>query len=471
MTARRVLVMGLGRFGGGLGVCRWLLAQGEQVTVTDLASAASLEATLNALTADERAAITWRLGEHVEADFAAADLVVVNPAVPPTSRFIQHARDQGAAITSEVELYLRAALTHAPRLVLITGTQGKSSTAHMIAGLIAAAGQPVTLAGNIGRSLLEGLADRAAQKPATTVIELSSYQLDALPSDTTDLAKAPVVVITNLLVDHLARHGTEAAYHRAKLRLLDLVAEGGLALLPESANLDGLLTPAQTARLASGALHIARFQDQLGASAADYRLGPETFEGPKGPLAPLSDLQLPGDYQRFNALAALAAVEALDVAPLDLKPITGLEHRSEVLGTFGEHATLVIDNGVSTTPDSTLSAILAVPAPVILLMGGQSKNMSLETLVKVARPHLARVVTFGAARDEFADAFIQAGVAVEKTRNVQAAVTLALAAATPGETLLFSPAAASFDAYTNFKARALDFRAALPPRRTPSIPL
>lgn len=471
MTARRVLVMGLGRFGGGLGVCRWLLAQGEQVTVTDLASAASLQATMNALTADERAAITWRLGEHVEADFAAADLVVVNPAVPPTSRLIQHARDHGAAITSEVELYLLAARAHAPRLVLITGTQGKSSTAHMVAGLIAAAGQPVSLAGNIGRSLLEGLADLAAQRPATTVIELSSYQLDALPSDTTDLAKAPVVVITNLLIDHLARHGTEAAYHHAKLRLLDLVADGGLALLPESLDLDGLLTPTQAARLKSGALHIERFQDQPGPSAAAFHLGPHAFEGPEGPLAALSDLRLPGDYQRFNALGALAAVQTLGVTPLDLKPITGLEHRSEVLGTFGKHATLVIDNGVSTTPDSTLSAILSAPAPVILLMGGQSKNMSLEALVQDARPHLARVITFGAARDEFADAFIQAGVAIEKAIDMKTAVRLALASAAPGETLLFSPAAASFDAYSNFKARALDFRAALPPRRTPSIPL
>ena len=471
MTARRVLVMGLGRFGGGLGVCRWLLARGEHVTVTDLASAAALEAPLAALTATERAAITWRLGEHVEADFAAAELVVVNPAVPTTSRFIQHARANGATITSEVELYLRATQTAAPRLVLVTGTQGKSSTAHLIAGLIQAAGEPVTLAGNIGRSLLEGLPHLTAQPRATTVIELSSYQLDALPADTQDLAKAPVVVITNLLIDHLARHGTENAYHRAKLRLLDLVADGGLALLPESANVADLLTPEQIERLATGALRIARFQDQLGPSEAAFQLGPSSFQGPSGPLAPLSDLKLPGDYQRFNALAALAAVRTLDIAPLDLKSITGLEHRSEVLGRFGEHATLVIDNGVSTTPDSTLSAILAAPAPVILLIGGQSKNMALETLVSVARPHLSRVVTFGAARDEFADAFIQTGVAVEKVSNVHAAVALALAAAQPGETLLFSPAAASFDAYTNFKARALDFRAALPPRRTPSIPL
>lgn len=473
--SRAALVMGLGRFGGGLGVCRWLLAKRYAVTVTDLASEAALAGTLDALTDAERAALTLRLGEHRNEDFVAADLVVVNPAVPPTVPHLVHARAAGARVTSEVELFLE----HVPRatpLALITGTQGKSSTANLLAGALAGAGLDVTLAGNIGRSLLGELTGRSDAAPGGPLVaELSSYQLEALPAKDAHLAHADVVVVTNLLVDHLARHGTPEAYHRAKLRLLDRVAPGGLALLPASltpAALAPLLTPDQAARIASGALRIERFQDTA-APAGDpaYRIGSSTFEGPHGPLAALDDLRLPGDFQRYNALAALAAARALTPAPLDLTGVRGLAHRNEPLGCYGPHATPVVDNGVSTTPDSTLAAIRALGGPLVLLAGGQPKALPLDELVTEGAPHLARAFTFGAAAEEFARAFIQGGVACEACTSVDEAVERAFASLRPGETLLFSPAAASFDAYDNFAQRADAFRAALPPRRTAPIAL
>jgi len=467
---RAALVMGLGRFGGGLGVVRWLFAKGYAVTVTDLASEAALADTLGELTDVERAALTLRLGEHRTEDFVAADLVVVNPAVPPNAPHLVHARAAGARVTSEVELFLE----HVPRatpLALITGTQGKSSTANLLAGALAGAGLDVTLAGNIGRSLLGELAGRSATTPGGPLVaELSSYQLEALPAEDTHLAQADVVVITNLLVDHLARHGTPEAYHRAKLRILDRCAPGGLALLPASlteAALTPLLTPAQAARIAGGDLHIERFQDTAATDTAPaYRIGPGTFQGPAGPLAALDDLRLPGDFQRHNALAALAAARALTPEVLDLTGVRGLVHRNEPLGHFGPHGTLVVDNGVSTTPDSTLAAIQALDGPVVLLAGGQPKNLPLDGLVRAGAPHLARVLTFGAAAEDFAQAFIQGGVASEVCSSVDEAVERAFAGLGPGETLLFSPAAASFDAYSNFAQRAAAFRAALPPRRT-----
>lgn len=474
---KRALVMGLGRFGGGLGVARQLLASGHAVTVTDLAAPESLEPTLAALEPAERAAITWRLGEHVESDFTTSDLVVVNPAVPPTSRFLDVARAAGVALTSEVELYLQAESARGDRagLVLVTGTQGKSSTANLAANLLTAAGAHVTLAGNIGRSLLAAL-PREERAPRTVVAELSSYQLEALAGS--PHALADVAIVTNLLVDHLARHGTPAAYHRAKLVVLDLVRPGGTALVPASVDLAPLLSEHQKARLDAGDLRLVTFDD--GGAPASASLGPPTygltpahFVGPGGPLAARADLCLPGAFQHHNALAALAAARLLlgPDARLDLGGATGLAHRSERLGTFGDFATLVIDNGVSTTPDSTLSALLDAPAPVILVMGGQSKHMPLDGLVAEGAARLARVVTFGAAAEEFARAFVQAGVSVERCAGVEAAVERAFSSAQPGESLLFSPAAASFDAYTNFEARARAFRAALPPRRTPSIPL
>jgi len=444
----RALVMGLGRFGGGLGSARHLLRLGCAVTVTDLAAADTLEASLAVLTDDEKGAITWRLGTHDEADFAAAELVVVNPAVPPSSRFIALAREAGARITSEVELFLEAT---SARLILITGTQGKSSTAHLTAGLLREAGRKVTLAGNIGRSLLAEL--QHEDEDTEYVVELSSYQLEALPSDARHLAKADVAIITNLLVDHIARHGTTQSYHAAKRRIAELVRPGGLLLVPAGTD------------FAPPGLRTATFATQ----AADYyTLEDAHFTGPQGALAEEAHLTLPGDYQRTNALAALAAASerGLTYAELDtaLPKLGGLEHRSQELGAFGPHATRVIDNAVSTTPDSTQSALEATGTePVILLIGGHSKHMPMDALVAACRTRLVHLIAFGEAAVEFEAPFAAAGLATHIAPTVEAAVALGFDLARPGDTLLFSPAGSSFDAYSNFKQRAMAFRATLPP--------
>lgn len=452
----RALVMGLGRFGGGLGSARHLLREGCRVTVTDLAEADTLEASLAVLSDEEKGAITWRLGTHDEADFTAAELVVVNPAVPPSSRFIQLAREAGARITSEVELFLEA--TRA-RLTLITGTQGKSSTAHLTAGLLREAGRKVTLAGNIGRSLLEEL--QHEDEDTELVVELSSYQLEALPPEARHLAKADVAIITNLLVDHMARHGTKERYHAAKGRIAELVRPGGLLLVPAGTE----LPPREGLRIASFASD----------TAADYAVNDGHFTGPDGALAREAHLKLPGAYQRANALAALAAASerGLTGAQLDsaLPKLDGLEHRSQELGTFGPHATRVIDNAVSTTPDSTQSAFEATsPARVILLIGGHSKRMPMGALVAACRQRLVHLIAFGEAAAEFEAPFAAAGSSTHRTPTVEAAVALGLDLAGPGDVLLFSPAGSSFDAYSNFKERAEAFRAALPTNSPSTYP-
>lgn len=456
LAGTRALVMGLGRFGGGLGVTRYLLSQGAAVTVTDLALEGTLAASLASLTDAETRAVQWRLGQHVDADFDAAELVVVNPAVPPTSPYLARARANGARITSEVELFLAAAEAH---LVLVTGTQGKSSTAHFSAGLLASDGRRVRLAGNIGRSLLAELDSLGPHDEV--VIELSSYQLDALPPDTRALAKAEVAVITNLLSDHLARHGDLASYHAAKLRIAELVRPGGLVLLAASIP----ETPALAARLAERGLRCATFSCD---EPATFALADGAFTGPSGRLADIASLALSADWQRPNALAALAvaAERGISVNVLDsaIQELTGLEHRSQELGRFGPAATRVIDNGVSTTPDSTQAALeSAGSAPVVLLIGGRSKGLPLDELVAASTGRLAHVVAFGEAAPEFAGAFEAAGFRAHQVPSVEAAVALGLQLAAPGETVLFSPAGSSFDAYSNFKQRAEAFLAALGP--------
>ena len=181
-------------------------------------------------------------------------------------------------------------------------------------------------------------------------------------------------------------------------------------------------------------------------------------------LGRVEDLRIPGAFQRRNALVALGMARLAGVPAERLAALVGdlraPSHRLEDLGLRGGHR--VWDNGVSTTPDSTLAVYESLSSPVCLLAGGKSKDLPLEALASLAKGKVARVVAFGHAGAVLRDAFHAEGIEAVAVPTVRAAVAEAYARMQPGEELLFSPACASFDAYKNFKERAEDFRQALP---------
>lgn len=427
LAGRPATVMGLGLFGGGLAAARWLIEQGARVTVTDLRDADTLRPAVAELAGLD---VRLVLGEHRAEDFEGAALVIANPAVPPDNAWLERARAAGAVVTSEVELFLR---TTRARLALVTGTHGKSSTTHTLAQLLERSGVPARAGGNIGAPLL-GSAPGADE---VCVVELSSYQLESLPNPCAPLARAEVCAVTALAADHLERHGTLAAYAAAKARIAELCPS---VLLPAGVDVAGLegrrFGPGAPLRIEAGA-----FRD------GDVLLGS------------CADVPLPGDFQLENTLLALGMAHALGAEPerlaAALPHLTGLPHRLEDLGEVDGRR--VVDNGVSTTPDSTVSALASIDVPCTLLVGGQPKQgLSLAPLAEARGG--ARVVAFGAAGPELAAAL---GDGVEVVATVEEAAALGLERTPPGGTLLFSPACASFDAYPNFRARALAFRAAL----------
>jgi len=228
LAGRRVTVMGLGMFGGGLGAARWALGEGARVTVTDRKERGELEdavATLEAVDAPHP--VRWTLGRHEAEDFDRADVVIVNPAVPPTSPWIERARAAGAEVTTATALLLERCPA---RVVAVTGTQGKSSTATFCGQLLRGAAIDGRVGGNIGGSLLEGLGEETAD--TVRVLEVSSYQLEALTDSPPRVACA--VAITNVLEDHLDRHGDVAGYAAAKARIVELCRADGRALLPHA---------------------------------------------------------------------------------------------------------------------------------------------------------------------------------------------------------------------------------------------
>jgi len=448
-----VTVMGLGLFGGGVAVSKWLSAEGARLTVTDLRTAEELAPAIREL---EGRCARFVLGEHRLEDFTRTSLVVANPAVRPDSPFLAAARAAGVPVTSEMALFLERC---PGRIAAVTGTQGKSSTCHALAQLLDACGFRVHLGGNIGRSLLTGVGEMLPGDVA--VVEISSYQLEALPTGAAGSRTPPrveVAAITNVLADHLERHGSIEAYARAKRRILSLAADAGgtVILSAEDERLAGWNEP--------GLRRLDCFPTRSSDWGLNLRDGRFRFDTEE--IGRVDDLRLPGAFQRENTLLALGMARLLGAEPRRLAAavagITGLPHRLEDLGIRRGHR--VWDNGVSTTPDSTVSVLASLAPGCTLLCGGKPKNLPLEELVETARSRVRRVIAFGEAADRFGAAFRAAGIETIAATTVESAVASAFEGLRAGEEILFSPAAASFDAYLNFRERAQAFRRALPPR-------
>lgn len=444
LAGQRAVVMGLGQFGGGVAAARYLVRHRAQVCVTDLRPEAELRDSIASLA---ELPIRWVLGRHDPEDFASADLIVANPAVPPSAPLLRSARERGVTITSEMELFLRSA--HGD-LVLVSGTHGKSSTVTFLHQLLRGWRRPVFLGGNLGRPLL---AEPAAHEPdALCVVEISSYQLEALPADAKTLRKARAVGLTALAPDHLERHGSLEAYYAAKRRLFALAAPGGRALLPsDCADEPGFRElPQRFPDLdwhTYGAAGSLRWDERAFTSAACTWPAPDPWK-------------LGGAFQRHNVLLALGLAQALglppEVARAKLPHLSGLPHRMAHLPAPG--GPLVIDNGVSTTPESTLAGLLDLPAPAHVLLGGQAKSgLDYAGLLRALAERGDRVYAFGAAASELVRRGAAEGLELIALPDLASAFEAAWSDCPAGRPLYFSPACASFDAYPNFQARAREF--------------
>ncbi|MFN0206777.1 MAG: Mur ligase family protein, partial [Planctomycetota bacterium] len=211
LRGSRATVMGLGLFGGGVATARFLAKRGAKVLVTDLRTPDILKDSIAAL---DGLPIEFRLGEHRDDDFKNTDLVVANPAVAPSSKYLTIARDADVKITSELDLFLHACPSK--EILAITGTNGKTSVTTLAGEMLKLSKPRVFIGGNIGKSLLDCLDD--LQQNDVIVLEVSSFQLEVL-----DPPKPwpRVAAVTNISPDHLDRHGTMELYCSAKRRIVE----------------------------------------------------------------------------------------------------------------------------------------------------------------------------------------------------------------------------------------------------------
>ncbi|MCH7700902.1 MAG: UDP-N-acetylmuramoyl-L-alanine--D-glutamate ligase [Planctomycetes bacterium] len=446
-AGRRVVVMGLGSFGGNLAVIRWLVGLGAEVTVTDRASADSLADSCRAI-AD--LPVRLHLGGHRESDLSGADLLVVSPAVDKrSSPFVHQARELGIPWTSEMNLFIERCQG---RIVGVTGSAGKSTVCAMIHAICVAAldrSEPsfrtCLLGGNIGTSLLEKCATLSADD--LVVLELSSFQLEDLAVEDW---YPEIAVLTGLSPNHLARHGSMQRYVDAKLDLLRAQA-GRNAAQPDGRQ------PAVVC-MADEPDIVSRVRRIVGGTGAKLHLTTLPQRERK--------LLVPGKHNQRNAEGAAAVAGLLgvpaDIADAALSEFEGLPHRLEWVTRI--RGVDYLNDSKATSPVATTTALLAIDKPVVAIVGGQAKpGLDVQNLVDTLLARARAVVCTGSCGPEWATILRQgcdkqpnlafSRRSIQTAADLAEAVKLASQTAGDGDTVLFSPAAPSYDQFANYEVR------------------
>lgn len=448
-AGRRVTVMGLGLFGGGVGAAAYLARLGAKVTVTDLKPASALGPSIQALAG---LPITFHLGRHLRSDFTRADVVVASPAVPEDSPYLELARRAGAQLTSEMNLFLAACPS---RVVGVTGSNGKSTTTALL-GQMLSRHVPTHVGGNIGKSLLDELAVLTPRD--TVVLELSSFQLDDLAA----LRRSPhVAVVTNISPNHLDRHRTMAAYVRAKKNILRFQGPDDVAVL----NADDAEVRSWRRDVRGRAVMYSVRRRLRGGVFADAGCIVFRLEGREErlDLGRPGSLKLRGRHNLQNVLAAATAARVLGVPVAKiaaaLRAFKPLPHRLQPVGT--RRGVLYVNDSKATTPEAARVAIEAFDEPVILIAGGYDKHLDPEPMVRAIRRRAKAVVLIGQTAGMLEARIGRRGPPVERASTLPEAVARAAARARRGDVVLLAPGHASWDMFENYEQRGEVFRRAV----------
>lgn len=447
---RRALVLGLGRFDGGLGTVRFLRGEGADVRVSDTAPR---EALADSATRAEALGARLVFGPQTVALLDGIDVVFANPAIPFDHPVLAAAETRGIPVTTEINVVL--ARCRAP-IYGVTGTKGKSTTATLLAAMLRALGHRVHLGGNIGASVVDALGTIGPAE--RVVLELSSFQLHWAHR----VRRSPqVAVVTNLLSDHLDRHGTQQHYADSKRAILDYQGEDDLAVLPAE---DAAVAEAGWFR-AGAARKVPWSTDGLLGLRDDLLV--DVFER----SASLAGMRLLGAHNRRNVLAAATAVllrePAADGAASEAQlaavaaaacAVEALPHRMQPVAEVD--GVLYVDDSNATQPASTQAALAALERPVVLVLGGKDKGADVAALLDGVRARAKAVVVMGGSAAALAAA-LEGTLPVAHAADVEAAVVEAARMAAPGDVVLLSPAYASLDQYASFAERGDRFQAAV----------
>jgi UDP-N-acetylmuramoylalanine--D-glutamate ligase len=483
LTGKNILVLGLGA--SGLALARWCARWGAQVTVADtLAAPPQLEALRAHVPA--AAFMQAEMGEALLAT-AAFDMVLKSPGLSPASvaGVVHAAAARGVACGNELSLFaqaladLKADQAYAPQVIGITGTNGKTTVTTLTALLVQCAGKSVAVAGNIGPTLLDTLAEKIDESlggqalPEVWVLELSSFQLDGI-----DNFEPTVATVLNITQDHLDWHETLPAYIAAKARVY---GHSGVMLL----NRDDPLVMAALPPLVKGKQlrNYLTFGSDAPSRPGDYGIetvngmawlvraaqADETVKRRKQEevvlyvqrLMPLDALRIRGRHNATNALAALglAAAAGCSLAPMlhGLREYRGEPHRLESVAVLNEVE--YFDDSKGTNVGATAAALagLGLDRKLVVILGGEGKGQDFSPLLEPVSRYVRAVVLIGRDAPLIRSALQASQVPLLDAATMSDAVRLAAQQARSGDAVVLSPACASFDMFDNYEHRAQVF--------------
>jgi UDP-N-acetylmuramoylalanine--D-glutamate ligase len=490
---QRVLVLGLGE--SGLAMARWCVRQGAQVTVWDSRRSPPQLAALN----EQVGAARFQSGTLEAAAMQGVDLLLKSPGLAPHDERIAPAlvwaRAHALPVAGELELFvqalaqLRIERDYAPKLLAVTGTNGKTTTTALAALLVERAGRSAVAAGNISPTMLDTLM-RALDDdalPQVWVLELSSFQLDTVREFEPDAA-----ALLNLTQDHLDWHGDMAAYGEAKARVFG--AHTVAVINRDDAAVVALLSrPAPVAKgpkggkLRTGKVlprTLVRFGLDAPSEPGDYGLVTEggmawlvralpddagtkrrkdeaPLELHLQRLMPADALRLRGRHNAANALAALALATAIGcpLAPMlhGLREYGGEPHRVQPVGRVGDVE--AFDDSKGTNVGATVAALIGLgadkaPAKLVIILGGDGKGQDFAPLAQPLARHARAAALIGRDAQAIEHALADTGVPLRHHADLPQAVRWCFEQAQPGDAVLLSPACASLDMFRNYGHRA-----------------
>jgi len=427
----KTLVIGAGK--SGVASANFLARRGEYVVLADSNPSPTLPYDLDA---EVIRAFGIEDGELLD-DIGEIGEIVVSPGVPNTNPLLQAANARAIPIIGEIELAYR----HLKGSVIaVTGSNGKSTTTSLIGEILKVAGRRPIVAGNIGTPLIRMI---DSDNPRTYVLELSSFQLESI-----DSFRANVALLLNITPDHMDRYPNFTSYSAAKHRVFRNQDAGDTAILNTSVD---YRPTARTWRFSA-----AERVDEgawLDGDEMVLRIAGEERRIPR------ASLKLEGNANVENALAAWLAARAVGVGDADVQiafgTFAGLPHRMVLVRELD--GVRWINDSKGTNVDATLKSLEGFsPSSVILILGGKDKAGEFERMRELVQSKTRAVLTIGNAADRIGEA-LDGAAAIVPAGNMQHAVEWARTNAQSGETVLLSPACASFDQYRNFEHRGEHF--------------
>jgi UDP-N-acetylmuramoylalanine--D-glutamate ligase len=444
---KKILVMGLGRFGGGVDVVKFACDAGAKVTVTDLAPPDKLADSINQL--KDYSGVEYHLGSHNPADFEQADIIVANPAVPNDNNFLEIARKAGRLVTSQINIFFELC----PAVIIgTTGANGKSTTAALTAHLLRAGldsrlrgndRRKVWLSGNIGNEPLLTITGQISRDDLV-VLELSSFQIEQLAQ----IQKMPAVaLLTNLTPNHLDRYGTFENYCAAKENIFKFQKPIG-DLPPVS------IFNAEDKIAAEWFEKYGKDKNRICIKFSPEDVGENIRAG----------YALPGWANLSNLAAALAIARYFGVDDKTIKKhlpeFKALPHRLQLVTTI--KGVQWYNDSKATTPDSTIVALEAFDQPQIIIAGGYDKHIPFDKLGEKIAQKTKAAILIGQTAQKIADAINKTQDSRHKTQvgfagSLAKAVQMANELAVSGDVVLLSTACASYDMFENYEQRGRQF--------------